>query len=141
MNVNEASRAQLLRVPGVGPTSAERIMRNRGRHAIDNWRDLQAMGVVRKWAWPFLVFPGHRPPRAKQLRLDLFGEHAKEKRKENMTAWTPNGASQAQHDGSRPVRHGLVMHRLPTLRRPRPPGVVRDCEGRTLRRCRKPAAE
>lgn len=81
VNINEASREQLLRVPGVGPTSTDRILRNRARHSVDNWRDLQAMGVVRKWAWPFLAFPGHRPPRARQLRLDLFGEQAREERK------------------------------------------------------------
>ena len=73
VDVNSASREQLLRVPGVGPTSAQRILRNRRRHSVDTWRDLQAMGVVRKRAWPFLLFPGYRPPRAKQLRLDLFG--------------------------------------------------------------------
>ncbi len=81
VNVNEASREQLLRVPGVGSTSTDRILRNRARHSVDNWRDLQAMGVVRKWAWPFLAFPGHRPPRARQLRLDLSGEQAREQRK------------------------------------------------------------
>ena len=73
-DVNSASREQLLRAPGVGPTSAQRILQNRRLHSIDNWRDLQAMGVVRKRAWPFLAFPGQRPPRAKQLRIDLFGD-------------------------------------------------------------------
>ena len=43
-------------------------------HTIDNWRDLQAMGVVRKRAWPYVVFPGQRPPSGRQLRMDLFGE-------------------------------------------------------------------
>ena len=81
VDVNAATKEQLLRVPGVGPTSAERILTNRRAHGVDNWRDLQAMGVVRKRAWPFLLFPGHRPPRAKQLRLDLFGEGAREKRR------------------------------------------------------------
>jgi predicted DNA-binding helix-hairpin-helix protein len=76
VDVNAATREQLLRVPGVGPTSTDRILENRQRHSIDNWRDLQAMGVVRKRAWPFLIFSGHRPPRAKQLRLDLFNEAA-----------------------------------------------------------------
>ena len=80
MDVNHAGKDQLLRIPGVGPKSADRIVRNRSRYSIDNWRDLTAMGVVRKRAWPFLAFPGHRPPRAKQLRLDLFGEGAREKR-------------------------------------------------------------
>jgi predicted DNA-binding helix-hairpin-helix protein len=74
VHLNAASKEQLLRVPGVCPTSADRIVQNRQRHSIDNWRDLQAMGVVRKRAWPFLVFPGQRPPRAKQLRMDLFGD-------------------------------------------------------------------
>ena len=76
VDINAATREQLLRVPGVGPTSTDRILENRQHHTIDNWRDLQAMGVVRKRAWPFLIFSGHRPPRAKQLRLDLFNEAA-----------------------------------------------------------------
>ncbi len=74
VDVNAASREQLLRVPGVGPVAAQRIVQDRRRHRIDNWRDLQAMGVVRKRAWPFLVFPGHRPAPARQLKLDIFGE-------------------------------------------------------------------
>ena len=71
VDVNAASREELLRVPGVGPTSAQRIVENRRRHKVDTWRDLEAMGVVRKRAWAFLAFPGQRPPRARQLRLEL----------------------------------------------------------------------
>ena len=78
VDLNSASREQLLRVPGLGPTSAQTILENRQRHSIDNWRDLQAMGVVRKRAWPFVVFPGQRPPSGKQLKLELFPEGAKE---------------------------------------------------------------
>ncbi len=74
IDLKSASQEQLLRVPGVGPTSAQRILQNRRHHTIDNWRDLQAMGVVRKRAWPFLAFSGQRPPRAKQLKLYIFGE-------------------------------------------------------------------
>jgi len=74
IDLNAASRDQLLRIPGIGPVSADRILQNRRQHSIDNWRDLQAMGVVRKRAWPYVVFPGQRPPSGKQLRLDLFGE-------------------------------------------------------------------
>ena len=89
MDVNHAGKDQLLRIPGVGPTSAERIIRNRRAHSIDTWRDLTAMGVVKKRAWPFLAFPGHRPPRAKQLRLDMFGEDAREKRRAQTAASAP----------------------------------------------------
>ena len=78
VDLNTASHQQLLRVPGLGPTSAQRILDNRRHHSIDNWRDLTAMGVVRKRAWPFVVFPGQRPPSGKQLRLDLFPEGARE---------------------------------------------------------------
>ena len=74
IDLNAATHEQLLRIPGVGPVSAGRIMDNRRRHRIDNWRDLQAMGVVRKRAWPYVVFPGQRPPSGRQLRMDLFGE-------------------------------------------------------------------
>ncbi len=93
MDVNHAERDQLLRAPGVGPKSAERIVRNRNRHSIDTWRDLTAMGVVRKRAWPFLAFPGHRPPRSKQLRLDLFGEDAREKLRSQTAASAPPSAA------------------------------------------------
>ena len=93
MDINHADKDQLLRIPGVGPTSAERIVRNRRNHSIDTWRDLTAMGVVRKRAWPFLAFPGHRPPRAKQLRLDLFGEDAREKRRVQTTESAPQPAA------------------------------------------------
>lgn len=96
VNVNEATRDQLLRVPGLGPTSAQRILQNRKAHSVDTWRSLQAMGVVKKRAWPFLYFPGHRPPRAKQLKLDLFGEAAKEKRKALVaTTQTPDSCGVA----------------------------------------------
>ncbi len=99
LDVNAASREQLLRVPGVGPTSAQRILQTRSRHTVDTWRDLQAMGVVRKRAWPFLVFPGHRPPKAKQLRMDLFGEEpakTKEVRvRESPAQYSPYGTGGA----------------------------------------------
>ena len=74
VDLNAASREQLLRIPGIGPVSAGRILENRRRHTVDNWRDLQAMGVVRKRAWPYVIFPGQRPPSGKQLRLDMFDE-------------------------------------------------------------------
>ena len=80
VDINKASRDQLLRIPGVGPKSTDRILDIRRQHSIDTWRDLQAMGVVRKRAWPFIVFSGYRPPTAKQLRMDLFSTSAQEKR-------------------------------------------------------------
>ena len=91
IDVNGASQEQLLRVPGVGPTSAQRILRTRSRHSIDTWRDLQAMGVVRKRAWPYLVFPGHRPPKARQLKLDLLDGGARPEQSVGAPAETDQG--------------------------------------------------
>ncbi|GEM_PF-33328 len=74
LDLNSAPHEKLLRVPGIGPLSAERIVRLRRAHKIDTWRDLQAIGVVRKRAWPFIVFPGHKPDPGTQLHLDIFRE-------------------------------------------------------------------
>ena len=112
MDVNAVDHQSLLRIPGVGPKSARRIVQNRRAHTIDTWRDLQAMGVVRKWAWPFLTFPGHRPPRAKQLRLDLFGEDARERRRQQ----TPDARATDS-----PLRRGEIVRRMPHVRSTRTP--------------------
>jgi predicted DNA-binding helix-hairpin-helix protein len=73
VDINNADLDTLLRTPGIGPISADRILQNRRKFKIDNWRDLQTMGVVKKKAWPFLVFPGHKPEHKRQLRMDLLG--------------------------------------------------------------------
>ena len=113
VDVNAAGRDRLLRVPGIGPTSANRILQNRARHSIDTWRDLQAMGVVKSWAWPFLVFPGHRPPRSKQLRLG-FSEQ-RDKIKASAAATTPLPQSS---------RATSTLRTLPTVA---PCGLPRSC--------------
>ena len=77
VDVNRATERDLLRVPGVGPTAAQRILRQRREHDITRKQDLAAMGVVLKRAMPFLWFPGHRPAPAKQAELRLFDEQAR----------------------------------------------------------------
>ena len=74
VDVNQATEQELLRVPGVGPLSASRIIGQRGEHSITQGRELQTMGVVLKRALPFLRFPGHKPTPAKQAELPLFQE-------------------------------------------------------------------
>ena len=107
VDLNAAGLEQLLRVPGLGPTSAQRIIDNRRNHSIDNWRDLTAMGVVRKRAWPFVTFPGQLPPSGKQLRLDLF----------------PQGAKEAVPSGPAPAATGATA----------PCGMAASCTGCALR--------
>ena len=77
VDVNQADERALLRVPGVGPTAAKRILAQRKAHTINTWRDLQAMGVVTKRAKAFLGFPGYKPEKRQQLKLDLFQEETK----------------------------------------------------------------
>ena len=123
MDINHADKDQLLRIPGVGPTSAERIIRNRRDHTIDTWRDLTAMGVVRKRAWPFLAFPGHRPPRAKQLKLDLFGEDAREKRRAQSAATALPLAASASPSTTAPCGDRLTCNGCPMLGMPGHPSA------------------
>ena len=57
VDVNVAPYAELIRVPGIGPRTANRIVR--GRPVLD-YRQLAAMGAVLKRARPFIVVAGRR---------------------------------------------------------------------------------
>ncbi len=60
VNPNEASYQDLLRVPGIGPISAKRIINLRAKKFIFKKRkDLQSVGVVLKRADPFLKVNGN----------------------------------------------------------------------------------
>lgn len=67
LEINRASREQLLRVPGIGPRSAARILHARREGKLRCLEDLQALGIVASRAAPFVLFDGHRPPQ--QLTL------------------------------------------------------------------------
>ncbi len=62
VEINRASRHELLRVPGVGPRSAMRILRSRGQGRVRTLRDLRKMGAVAKRAAPFVLLDGKQPP-------------------------------------------------------------------------------
>lgn len=67
VEVNQASRGELLRVPGIGPRSADAILGARRRGRLRDLAELRALGAVADRAAPFVLLDGHRPPR--QLRL------------------------------------------------------------------------
>jgi predicted DNA-binding helix-hairpin-helix protein len=67
VEVNQAQRSQLLRVPGIGPRSVEAILRARRQGALRDLSTLRTLGVVVKRAAPFILMDGQRPPH--QLRL------------------------------------------------------------------------
>lgn len=61
IEVNTASRRDLMRVPGIGPKGAERILRERRRGRLRTLTDLRRIGVVTKRAAPYILLDGCRP--------------------------------------------------------------------------------
>ncbi len=59
IEVNRAERRDLLRVPGIGPTGAEAILRARRTGKLRDLRDLRALGVLAARAAPFILLDGH----------------------------------------------------------------------------------
>jgi len=62
VEVNTADRETLLRVPGVGPRSVRRILRQRREHGLTRLETLRRMGVVIKRARNYLTVAGRFRP-------------------------------------------------------------------------------
>ncbi|AHJ66009.1 putative DNA modification/repair radical SAM protein [Granulibacter bethesdensis] len=60
LNVNRASREMLLRVPGFGARTVDRILAARSLHRL-RFEDVARLGAVMKKAQPFIVLPGWNP--------------------------------------------------------------------------------
>jgi predicted DNA-binding helix-hairpin-helix protein len=67
VEVNRASRQQLLRVPGIGPKSADKIIAARREARLRDMAQLKALGVTTGWAAPYVLLDGRRA--AVQLRM------------------------------------------------------------------------
>ena len=72
MEVNRADYEALLRVPGIGVTSARRILQAR-RSGPLNAEGLRRLGVVMKRAQYFLTANGRMPVHASLNRAQLIG--------------------------------------------------------------------
>lgn len=68
VELNRASREELLRVPGIGPKSAQTILVARRVSKLRDLSDLQKLGVRTKPLEPYVLLDGQRPPR----QLSLF---------------------------------------------------------------------
>ncbi|NLE77709.1 MAG: radical SAM protein [Chloroflexi bacterium] len=62
VEVNLAPRAALLRVPGIGPKAAQRILAGRGQGKIRDLAHLRALGIDPRRAGPWVLLDGRRPP-------------------------------------------------------------------------------
>ncbi len=67
VEINRASRIQLLKIPGIGPRSADRIIEARRDTKLRDLSQLRVLGVTTGWAAPYVLLDGHRSP--EQLRL------------------------------------------------------------------------
>jgi len=67
VEINRASRSELLRVPGIGPKTAEAIINARRQGRLTDLRQLKQIGVWTSRAAPYVILNG-RPP-GYQLRL------------------------------------------------------------------------
>lgn len=63
VEINHADRAELLRVPGIGPHGAAAILNARRRGRLHSLSDLRKLGVLAERASPYITVDGHRPPR------------------------------------------------------------------------------
>ncbi len=76
VDVNRASREQLLRVPGIGPRNAQRIISSRQFRRL-RLSDLKAMRLAIKKLKPFITTPDHHP--SKDLDSNFLRDHLVEK--------------------------------------------------------------
>lgn len=56
LNINAVDREALLRVPGIGPASADKIIKSRSVHQLRDLTDVGIKGKLRKKALSYLVF-------------------------------------------------------------------------------------
>ena len=67
VEINRASRIQLLKIPGIGPRSADRIIEARRETRLRDLSQLKALGVTTGWAAPYVLLDGRHAPQ--QLSL------------------------------------------------------------------------
>lgn len=72
IEVNSAPRADLLRVPGIGPKSVGRIVRRRGREPFHSLDDLRSTGCVATRAAPYVTVNGKLGARRPAQQLVLW---------------------------------------------------------------------
>ncbi|MCG2768841.1 MAG: radical SAM protein [Anaerolineae bacterium] len=68
MEINCASREELLRIPGIGPVSANRIVKLRTKGTFRSLSDLRKLRLVTSRTAPFVLLDGKRPP----MQLSLW---------------------------------------------------------------------
>jgi predicted DNA-binding helix-hairpin-helix protein len=68
LEINQAGKQELLRIPGIGMRGAERIIRMRKMGMIRELSSLKKLGVITERAAPFILLNGRKP----DAQLDFF---------------------------------------------------------------------
>jgi predicted DNA-binding helix-hairpin-helix protein len=72
IEVNRAEMEELLRIPGIGPRSAKRILASRRQVKLQDLQDLRRFGAVAKRAAPYILLNGKAQMKSKaQTSLSL----------------------------------------------------------------------
>lgn len=71
VEVNIASYNELIRVPGIGPKSADKIIKERKKHKFFTLEELKNIGIIVKRAAPFLLINGKRHKLPLQLNFNF----------------------------------------------------------------------
>lgn len=105
VEVNTADRAQLLRVPGMGVTSVERILRAR-RQARLGFEDLRKLRVVMKRAQYFVTCSGKMLPGIYFDGESIYRNLTLEARRRQGLLFEPEVTQLSLFDGGRPLLTG-----------------------------------
>ncbi len=68
VEINQAPRQVLLKIPGIGPRTVQRILDRRRKTRFRQVGDLRRIGVIPKRAAPYLLLDGRRPA----YQMELF---------------------------------------------------------------------
>ncbi|MCD4803297.1 MAG: helix-hairpin-helix domain-containing protein [Anaerolineales bacterium] len=68
LEINTASRSKLLRIPGIGPTRADRIISLRRADPIKSFSKLRKLNLITPKTSPYILINGKSPT----LQLNLF---------------------------------------------------------------------
>ena len=98
VEINKASLRELLRVPGIGPVSARRIINARREFRLNNLDELKNIGLVLKKAAPFIQVNGHYRESHKLIQQLSF--------------WSDNGDNPAQLN---PFLSAQSCHAVPAV--------------------------
>jgi putative DNA modification/repair radical SAM protein len=90
VDINRASRRMLLRIPGIGVRSVDRIIAARKHRSLGEI-ELKRLGVVWKRAKPFIVARGYRPPLT-QIDAESFDQQFQRRERQLMLFEAQNSA-------------------------------------------------